>query len=104
MTALFPGSERAHATYDPSRTERSTDGKVKVNYRTVRRPATLEDWQEHLKGNYPLVMAPLCDDGTSVVSCVDIDDRSINPLALVEKIKRFDFRSTYGAPNQAART
>jgi hypothetical protein len=43
------------------------NGKTVPVYRTVLSPVTLEIWDRHLAGSYPLVAALACDDGTAHV-------------------------------------
>jgi hypothetical protein len=89
MHALIPCSDRAHATFTPASLDKpmDSDGKVAVDYRTVYAPVTDELWERHIKGTYPLVVAPVCDDGTAAVSAVDDDDTGANLISIVEKIK-----------------
>jgi hypothetical protein len=89
MMRLFPASQRAHATYDPDESThtRRADGKLAVPYRTVRKPVTPDLWERHLAGKYPLVLSLACDDCTSGVSVVDVDQYDIDPTAIVSAIK-----------------
>ena len=90
MMALFPSSKRAHGTYAETGARRSSDRKLEVAYRTVRAPVTVELWARHLAGEYPIVAALGCDDGTAGVSCVDIDDYDCDHFDLLRKIKQLD--------------
>ncbi|MCJ9728985.1 PriCT-2 domain-containing protein [Bradyrhizobium sp. PRIMUS42] len=89
MMRLFPASQRAHATYDPDESThtRRADGKLAVPYRTVRKPVTLDLWKRHLAGNSPLVLSMACDDCTSGVSVVDVDQYDTDCTAIVGAIK-----------------
>jgi hypothetical protein len=90
MMLLFPASQRAHTTFDPDEStqkRRNRDLKLEVRYRTVRKPVTLDLWRRHFAGKYPLVLGLACDDGTSGVSVVDIDQYDLNTVALVKEIK-----------------
>jgi hypothetical protein len=58
-----------------------------VQYRTVRRPVTFELWKRHVAGKHPLVLSLACDDGTSGVSVVDVDEYDIDPADIVGAIK-----------------
>lgn len=90
MMRLFPASQRAHATYIPdgsTHKRRDRDGKIEVPYRTVRQPVTPKLWELHLAGKYPLVLSLVCDDGTSGVSAVDVDQYNTDCTAIVGAIK-----------------
>ena len=87
LVELFPCSQRAHATFKDTGKRRATDGKAIVKYVTVRKAVTPEIWTEHIAGRRPLVVGLACDDGTSRVSCVDVDDYKINRHQLVDRIK-----------------
>ena len=87
---LFPASQRAHATYildESTHQRRDRDGKLEVRYKTVRKPVTLDLWKRHLAGKYPLVLGLACDDGTSCVSVVDVDQYDIDRTDIVREIK-----------------
>lgn len=86
---LIPGSDRCHATFNPDPATFVRDdktGKLTPKYRLVDQPVTVDLWERHLAGTYPLVVALACDDHTTRCSVVDVDDYSVNPLALVERI------------------
>jgi Primase C terminal 2 (PriCT-2) len=90
MMRLFPASKRAHATYNPDESthhRRDRDGKLEVHYKTVRKPVTIDLWERHLAGKYPLVLSLACDDCTSGVSVVDVDQYDIDCTAIVGAIK-----------------
>jgi hypothetical protein len=90
MMQLFPASTRAHATYDPNpatHKRRDRDGKLEVRYWTKREPVTIDLWERHLAGEYPLVLGLVCDDGTSGVSVLDVDQYDLDVIALVRAIK-----------------
>lgn len=89
MMRLFPASRRAHATYNPDQSThtRRADGKLAVTYWTVRKPVTIHLWEGHLAGKHPLVLGLACDDGTSGVSVVDVDQYDIDSITIVLEIK-----------------
>ena len=92
MMRLFPASQRAHATYildKSTHQRRDRDGKLEVHYKTVRKPVTLDLWKRHLAGKYPLVLGLACDDGTSGVSVVDVDQYDIDCTSIVGAIKAY---------------
>jgi P4 family phage/plasmid primase-like protien len=88
MMALFPTSTRVHGTYNPDpKTFVTVDGKVKPKYRTYKKPVTIDMWGRHVAGEYPIVAALACDDGTTKVSVTDIDDYAIDIIELIADIK-----------------
>ncbi|QIG92783.1 PriCT-2 domain-containing protein [Bradyrhizobium sp. 6(2017)] len=90
MMRLFPASQRAHATYildKSTHQRRDRDGKLEVHYKTVRKPVTLYLWKRHLAGKCPLVLSLACDDSTSGVSVVDVDQYDIDVTDIVRAIK-----------------
>jgi putative DNA primase/helicase len=90
LMQLFPTNTHSHATYDPdprTHVRREKDGKIVPVYRTVYDPITLEIWECHLAGTYPLVAGLGCDDGTTKVSVADIDDYSVNAIEIAVTIK-----------------
>jgi hypothetical protein len=90
MMRLFRASQRAHATYildKSAHQRRDRDGKLEVHYKTVRKPVTPDLWKRHLDGKYPLVLSFACDDGTSGVSVVDVDQYDIDCTTIVLEIK-----------------
>ncbi|AWL94118.2 phage/plasmid primase, P4 family [Bradyrhizobium ottawaense] len=75
MMSLFPCSTLAHGSWKPSsRMPPDEHGKVRVEYVTHRRPVTAHDWEQHLRGERALVVALECDDGTTSVTALDIDE------------------------------
>lgn len=86
MLALIPAGARAHYHYDPADTEQ-VDGKLKAKYTgPVERPVTVEDWKQHLLGTSALVLSLTCDDGTTQVTTLDIDDYDVDVHALLKRI------------------
>jgi hypothetical protein len=91
LMVLFPTSTRCHGTYNPDPKTfvmRKRDCKIVPVYRTVLGPVTLDIWERHLAGSYPLVAALACDDGTTKVSVVDIDVYTSSCIRIAETIKR----------------
>ena len=86
FTALFSGYSQAHGTFEINETDPQT-GKKKGNARTIRRGATLQEWEEHLAGGPKgLGAIPLLDDGVSVTwAAIDIDDTQIDHTMLDAK-------------------
>ena len=86
--ALFPSYSQAHGIFEITGVDAQT-GKIKGNARTIRRGATLREWEEHLAGRPKgLGSIPLLDDGVSVKwAAIDIDVNDIDLVSLAKKIK-----------------
>ena len=89
--ALFPSYSQAYGTFEINETDPQT-GKKKGNARTIRRGATLQEWEEHLAGGPKgLGAIPLLDDGVSVTwAAIDIDDTQIAHTMLDAKVRELD--------------
>ena len=89
--ALFSGYSQAHGTFEINETDPQT-GKKKGNARTIRRGATLQEWEEHLAGGPKgLGTIPLIDDGVSVTwAAIDIDVCEIDLTGLDAKVRELD--------------
>ena len=85
---LFLGCERAHGSYgslspDPTR----SDGKLKGKAVTIRKPVTDALWERHLRGEYSLGVIPICDDGTCLWGCIDLDIyQGLDHVALAKQL------------------
>lgn len=87
---LFRGFENAHGIYGAPQQETKPTGvkwSIKTSARTIREPATRELFEKHLKGEYPLGIIPIMKDGTVLWASVDVDDYSLNPLHIVQRIE-----------------
>ena len=80
MMRLFDGYREAHGTHGATSTNSSKGGKqeIKKTARTVRSPVTAELWSKHLRGEQPLGIIPVKEDGTCVWSCIDVDRYDID--------------------------
>lgn len=88
MYELFRASDRSHVTYRlGSEHRRESDGKIVPEYRTVKKPVTVDLWRQHLAGTRPLSVALACDDGTSRCSVVDYDDYSISAVGIANTVR-----------------
>src|SRR5208282_3298699 len=58
---------------------------------TLRRPVTLDMWQNHISGKRPLGVIPTRADGTCVWGSGDIDEYDIDLTALVTEVARKKF-------------
>jgi len=89
MMRLFPANNRSHAYIDyKGAKERTGDCKLQVKYITVRKPVTLKEWHEHLEQKRHLTLGLANEEGLSAVSCVDVDDYSIDAIQLIKDILR----------------
>ncbi len=91
LMALIPTNTHSHVTYDPNPKTfvvREQDGKIKPSYRTVTSAVTSNIWAKHLAGEYPLVAGLMCDDCSTRVSVVDIDDYTINTTQITIRLQR----------------
>ena len=84
FTTIFSGSERAHGRFILEGA--GDNGKVKGRAFTERTPATESDFLAHLQGKAGLGMIPLREDFTVTWGVIDIDDRSIDLVALEKKV------------------
>jgi len=89
MMRLFPANMRSHAYLDYSEAKhRDSDGKLEVRYITVREPVTVQLWHQHLEGQRHLSLGLLNEEGVSSVSCVDVDDYTVDEIQLLKQIER----------------
>lgn len=90
MFRLFEGFDGAHGTFStPEREEKPTGWKwaIRSSARTIRSPVTIELWEKHLKGEYPLGVMPLRADGQVGWGAIDVD---LYDLDLTEVVKRIE--------------
>lgn len=89
LASLFRGFPDAHGTYsDPVRETKPTGTKwgIHNSARTIRKPPTIELFERHLNGTYPLGIIPITAIGGCYWGGIDVDDYSINPLDIIAKI------------------
>lgn len=90
LFALFRGFEGAHGTYSAPEKEIKPTGikwGIKNSARTKREPPTVELFVKHLAGEYPLGIIPITEQGGCWWGGIDVDDYSINPLVVIQKIE-----------------
>lgn len=84
---LFAGLDRAHGSYTVSG-PRNGKGKQEGEALTIKKPATLKHWEQHLRGDYGLGVIPIRDDGTCRFGAIDIDVYDgLDHAAIERKIK-----------------
>lgn len=72
---LFAGGTQAHGLWD-----------TETGARTIRKPATREDYAHHLAGELGLGVVPIRKDGTCRFAAVDIDIDTIDHAELLKKV------------------
>lgn len=80
---LFAGLERSHGRYVLNG-RKDARGKAEGTASTIRSPATLPLWEQHLAGTYSLGVCPIRDDNTCRFGAIDIDayqDFDLNKLS-----------------------
>lgn len=92
LHVLFEGYLQAHGTYDAKQTETNDlkGGKIEIkgSARTLRRPVTVELWEEHLAGTYPIGVIPVRDNNTCLWGAIDVDRYDITYSDLFELVKQ----------------
>lgn len=94
LALLFRGSERGHGTYGSPEKETKPTGQkwsIRTSAKTVHSPPTIELFEKHLEGTYPLGIIPITEQGSCYWGGIDVDDYSINPLILIHRIEQGKF-------------
>lgn len=92
---LFKGSDIAHGTFVVN-TERSRDGKKQGTAKVVREPATVEMWDEHLRGGVGLGIIPITSQNKCQWGAIDIDQYDVDHRALVRALRGADIPAVVG--------
>jgi len=73
LMLLFQGFKDVHGTYE---TEAATNasGKKKGKGRTVKEPATLDLWEQHVRAEYSVGIVPINQDNQCYWGAIDIDE------------------------------
>ena len=88
LFALFKGSMSGHLTFEnPQKESKPTGIKWKPLARTKRTAPTLDLFNKHVSGEYPLGVIPITEKGTCWFGAIDVDDYSLNPLDIVARIE-----------------
>lgn len=85
--SLFKGLDRAYGVYDLKSQSTRKDGKKTGAARTLHRPLTRANYEDHLSGKRGLGVIPITDDNTVAWAAIDIDVYDLDHAALVEKIQ-----------------
>lgn len=84
--SLFRGLERAYGTYQLDGSTKYDGKKVGGKALTVRRPVTLQLWEDHLAGKQGLGIIPIRDDNHCFFGLIDIDQYPLDLSDLARKI------------------
>jgi len=71
--ARFSGYEHAHLTYETGSETPKNNGKLETRYRTIKNGATVTDVVRHLRGEQPLAISPIRENGECSWGVVDVD-------------------------------
>ena len=71
LCKLFAGYQTSHVQFSLTE-ERADNGKRQAQYRTVKGPATVDIWKQHLNGKVRIGIRPE-HDGLCSWSCIDVD-------------------------------
>ena len=92
---LFKGAEKSHGFFGPPEKEIKASGgskwSIRSSARTKREPPTLELFEKHLNGTYPLGIIPINERGGCWWGGIDVDDYSINPIEVIQKIENLKY-------------
>lgn len=90
MMSLFEGYHGAHGRHGKMSANASKGGKqeIKKSAVTVREPVTEALWNSHLRGESPLGIIPIMEDGNCLWGCIDIDQYDIDLGAIAAEISR----------------
>lgn len=90
MLDLFRGCELGHGTYS---TEERKPGQqkteIKSTARTLREPASVEMWEQHLRGDRPLGVIPIMKNGTCWWGVIDIDEYQLSHRDIALTLDKF---------------
>jgi len=89
MASLFVGNPLAHCTADFTRAKTdSKTGKITPDYVTLDGPASLRDYEAHLRGDVGLLIIPVDQNGMSRFGAIDVDDYGLDVNALAQKVAK----------------
>lgn len=84
---LFRGYSGAHGTHgEPHREPDSLKWAIKKTAVSLREPYTLEMWEQHLRGERPLGIVPVTEEGTCWWASIDFDQYDTNLLELIDRV------------------
>lgn len=81
---LFQGAVNAYGTYVIQGKE---DNKLVGKATTLRKPVTLELWQQHLEGKQGLGIIPINEDSKCLFGAIDIDEYPIDYVKVASKVR-----------------
>jgi hypothetical protein len=87
LAALFTGNDTAHGTHgEPEHNPTKAKWEIKATARTKRGAPTIELWEQHLAGDYPLGIVAIQTNSTAQWGCIDIDEYQDDLLRLIQQI------------------
>jgi hypothetical protein len=88
---LFRGLDTAYGIYKLASTTKRSDGKIKGEAATIKKPVTRELWQKHLDGKAGLGIIPITERSTVYFGAIDVDVyMGLEMLEIVKKIELFN--------------
>jgi hypothetical protein len=89
MMGLFAGFASAHGTHGvPTKAPGRIKWAIKDTAVTVRKPVTVELWQQHLDGKRPLGVITIREDGMVTWGSIDYDVYDENLLELIDRVEK----------------
>lgn len=90
--ALFAGHGGAYGTHGtPYQESGSVKWEIKKVASTRRGPTTAKMWVSHLRGEVPLGVIPIREDGSCVWGSIDVDQYDVDLLGIVQRAERSKF-------------
>lgn len=85
--ALFRGLDGVHGTHGEPNQE-GLKWAIKKTARTLREPVTVELWEQHLSGDRPLGVVPICAGDVCWWGSIDVDQYDTDLVELVARVER----------------
>jgi hypothetical protein len=87
MMELFEGFASVHGTHgEPTRKPDSLKWEIKSTASTVKKPVTLDLWERHLAGKYPLGVISVREDSMCRWGSIDFDVYDADMIRLIKKV------------------
>lgn len=89
LATLFSGYQSAHGTHgEPVQEEGSLKWAIRSSAKSLRTPVTLDLWQRHVAGTYPLGVIAIREDSTCSWGSIDYDVYDANLIEIVARVAR----------------
>jgi hypothetical protein len=86
--SLFEGLAGAHGTHGvPVYEKDKNKWGIKSTAKSIRKPVTVELWDEHLEGKRPLGVIPIREDNTCGWGSIDFDEYDVDLLELIVRVE-----------------